>query len=975
MAPRKAHGQAAGPTQGGTKGGPPGVGSADAQSRLRGGFADQGALQTSVSIASHVEVVGVKRPSYGKERHLIKILSNVCEASVPEGMIYQYDVQIYVRRRWYLFDKMQNSFRDVFTPHTVYDGETVAFASHDLDLGISDKRQFDLMMDNGPEQPPKRFIICLTKSNVLNLEVLQRFTKGLQSYDNEAQKALTALHVTIQMTPSLKCHSRSRSFYMHETKSIGSGLLVRQGYFQSVRPTVDRNLIDVDIITGIMYKYGPLIPLCLESFSLHPSQAHQLESIMHVWSVVKQSSTMIFQSQQSLMLGLLVQLSMAILWNITGVNKGQTSIPSSNQQNAMYWMAEWDDEKAGFSLLIPRIRLLDKRSRFAFMTDTSPWTPRCTVEEADKILTAPGSPLEIETRVVNETVLKVWKNLWPSIRAFFLHSSKEHAHKTCVVYEKERYTFQEMLDIAVKCAAIFRDVYGIKKGDRVVICSRNFPSYYVVFWGCHLLGAVTALVNAWLPSELLRHCITLTKCSLIILDPERAERIEPIATDLKRASGASGYLVLEDHEGKGHWEGMDVWSKVFPNYVKDPGEILRDDPHIVPEDNATIIFTSGTTGLPKGVLSTHRGFLTYLFNSASVIGRDHIRRGVPIPSLPVPGTQDGILLSAPLFHATGCCTSIVQGRERYLSGRAAQLSGFPIEMITLGGAPVAPSLLRKSNECLSTCINVHSHSPVPIPIMINILNSGQAYGLTETNATCVGFYGPDYATNPGSCGFVTPVNEILIMKDDVRAATGVVGEIWLRGPNMMKGYYGDQAATDKVLTKDGWVMTGDLGYVDAGGYVYIKDRIKDIIIRGGENVDSVSVENALYTEHGVLEAAAVGVPDQRLGELVTALVTLKPGYRERINEKKLLATARKLLPKFAVPVMIILKDEEFERTRSGKIIKAQLRIIAREEWVRRTRDGSKARMRHCVIEETEYLVEFTIGPATTPLKSHLLTKR
>ncbi|PBK98193.1 long-chain-fatty-acid-CoA ligase [Armillaria gallica] len=589
------------------------------------------------------------------------------------------------------------------------------------------------------------------------------------------------------------------------------------------------------------------------------------------------------------------------------------------------------------------------------MTDAMLWTPRCSVEEADKILTAPGSPFEIETRVVNGRELKVWKNLWPSVRTFFLLSSKEHAHKTCVIYEKERYTFQEMVQMAVKCAAIFRDVYGVKKGDRVVICSRNFPSYYIVFWACHLLGAMTALVNAWLPSEPLRHCITLTKCSLIILDPERAELIEPIAADLKRESGASGYLVLEDHEGKGHWEGMDVWSKVFQNYLKDPGDILREDPHIVPEDNATIIFTSGTTGLPKGVLSTQRAFLTGLFNTASAIGRDYIRRGVPVPSSPVSGTQVGVLLPTPLFHITGTSATLsgafygvkVILMRKWNVGEAIRLckeedvvslagvpstitdladsplSGFPTEMITFGGAPVAPSLLRKSKEAFP-CASI-----------------GQAYGLTETNATSVGFYGPDYTAKPGSCGFVTPVNEILIMKDNIKAATGVVGEIWLRGPNMMSGYYGDQAATDKVLTKDGWVMTGDLGCVDEEGYVYIKDRIKDIIIRGGENVDSVSVENALYTEPGVLEAAAVGVPDKRLGELVTALVTLKPGYRGSINEKKLLATARKLLPKFAVPVMIVLKDGEFDHTPSGKIIKAQLRVMAREEWVRRSKDGGK----------------------------------
>ncbi|KAK0493335.1 argonaute-like protein [Armillaria luteobubalina] len=288
MAPRKAHGQAEGPTQGGTKRGPPCFDSADAHSRPRGGSADQGALQTSVSIAAHVVVVGVKRPSYGKEGRLIKVFANVCEASVPEGMIYQYDVQIYVGDddkektlnvsfNRSLFDKIQNLFQDVFTPCAVYDGKKIAFASHELDLGASDKRQFDLTMDNGPERPPKRFIVCLTKASVVNLEVLQRLTKGLQSYDSEVQKALNAFNVVVRMAPSLKYPSHGRSFYMLEAKSIGLGLSACQGYFQSVRPAVNRLLINVDTTTGIMYKDGPLMSLCLKYLGLRPNQAHQLD--------------------------------------------------------------------------------------------------------------------------------------------------------------------------------------------------------------------------------------------------------------------------------------------------------------------------------------------------------------------------------------------------------------------------------------------------------------------------------------------------------------------------------------------------------------------------------------------------------------------------------------------------------------------------------------------------------------------------
>ncbi|KAK0452900.1 uncharacterized protein EV420DRAFT_1645421 [Desarmillaria tabescens] len=523
------------------------------------------------------------------------------------------------------------------------------------------------------------------------------------------------------------------------------------------------------------------------------------------------------------------------------------------------------------------------------MTGPTHWKPRCSIEEADTILTAPGSPLEIETQDVDGRVLKVWKNLSPSVRAFFLHATKEHVGKTCVVYEKERYTFQQMLEMVVT-AAMFRDVYGVKKCDRVVICSRNLLSYYTVFWACHLLCAVTALVAAIRPSQALYHTYEM------YTDPERAEQIEPIAADLKRASGASGYLVLQDHEGKGHWEGWDGWSEAFLEYRKDPGEILRDDPRIIPEDNATIIFTSGTTGLPKGILSTQRAFLTFFFNSASTVGRDYIRRGVPIPSSLASGMNNGILLSSPLFHATGTSATLtgafygtkmilmikwnvaeavrlckeegvisLGGVPSLITDLAdSPLSGSPIEVITIGGAPVALSLLRRSKEAFP-------HATL-----------GQGYGSTETNATSVGF-----------------------------------------------------CSSKWVLTIDGWVMTGDLGCIDEEGYVYVKDRIKDIIIRGGESVDSWT------STMGVAGAGWRALPDERLGELVTALVTVKPRYHGKPSEKKLLETAKRLLPKFAVPIMIILKDGEFDHTPSGKTVKAQSRIIARKEWLRRRKEDTQ----------------------------------
>ncbi|KAK0472772.1 hypothetical protein IW261DRAFT_731841 [Armillaria novae-zelandiae] len=579
------------------------------------------------------------------------------------------------------------------------------------------------------------------------------------------------------------------------------------------------------------------------------------------------------------------------------------------------------------------------------------WTPRCSVEEADRILTGPGSLLEIETRIIDGRVLKVWKNLWPSLRHLFLHSVKKHSDKTYVVYEKERYTFQETLEKAVKCATILRDVYNVRKGDRVAICSHNCPNYLVVFWACHLLGAVTALVNMLLPLEPLRHCITLTKCKLIVLDTERADQIEPIGAELRLASGASAYLVIEDHEGKGHWEGMDMWSAVLSRHSTDHGDVLSEDPQISPEDDAAIIFTSGTTGLPKGVLSSQRAFLTPIFDMISLGGRDCLRRGEPFPQTASSGPQEGSLIPRMLSQAPLIILAMMgalHGRKMVLTRswnindavelfrtenivrltgtpsiirelRESAVPGISIKGIGCGGTPLAASQIQSFKEAFPNASFV------------------QLYGLTEMNAAAAGFTGLDYDARPDSCGWVFPVGEIMIIKDGVKVAPGMVGEIWLRGPNMMKGYYGDQAATDKVLTKDGWLMTGDLGRLDDQGYVYITDRIKDIVIRDGYNVDSVFVESALYTEPGVSETAVVGVPDERAGELPVAFVSLKHGYDGLINEEKLMETAKKLLPPYAVPVMVIVHDSGFDHTDSGKIIKAELRVVAQREWSRRTR--------------------------------------
>ncbi|KAF5388018.1 hypothetical protein D9615_000396 [Tricholomella constricta] len=257
----------------------------------------------------------------------------------------------------------------------------------------------------------------------------------------------------------------------------------------------------------------------------------------------------------------------------------------------------------------------------------------------------------------------------------------------------------------------------------------------------------------------------------------------------------------------------------------------------------------------------------------------------------------------------------------------SSLAGFPLDSLMFGGAP-APDLLA-----------ARAGQTFPNAVM------SQGYGLTETNSVAVSFAGADYSARPASCGLPCPVNDIMIMAGNTSAPVGEVGEVWLRGPNVMKEYWRDPGATEKALTKDGWLKTGDLGYLDRDGFLYIRDRIKDIIIRGGENIDSVSVENALYADNRVMEAAAVGVPHPRLGEIVAAVISVKPGFKGQLTEASLIATAAKSLPKFAVPVLIIIQDEPLERTESGKILKPELRKTARAAWEMRMKDdGSRTKL-------------------------------
>ncbi|KAF5321358.1 hypothetical protein D9619_001100 [Psilocybe cf. subviscida] len=240
--------------------------------------------------------------------------------------------------------------------------------------------------------------------------------------------------------------------------------------------------------------------------------------------------------------------------------------------------------------------------------------PHRSLQQTNDLLCAPGQLHELETRLIDGQLLRVYKNLWPSLRVFWLWAANEHKDAPYAVFEGQCHTFSQIFSRSLKAAAMFHDVYGVRKGDRVAICARNYPEYIVAFWATHLLGAISALPNAWSPLLTLQHCIVHTEAKLIIVDSARADVLEPVAPTLLAEAGASAILVIEPQEGKGVWQSMTSWGDALAAYKGDPRSVLSRDPAIVAEDDATILFTSGTTGMPKGVLSTQRQFLTNILN-------------------------------------------------------------------------------------------------------------------------------------------------------------------------------------------------------------------------------------------------------------------------------------------------------------------------------------------------------------------------
>ena len=544
-------------------------------------------------------------------------------------------------------------------------------------------------------------------------------------------------------------------------------------------------------------------------------------------------------------------------------------------------------------------------------------------------MTGPEGPFPILETQINGANRKVFGGLPANLRDYYV-TVAGHADKDCLVDEDRRLSFSEVLQKAASLSHALADQYDVRKGDRVALAMRNAPEWCISFMAITALGAVAVPMNSWWQGEELVYGMRDCGASLAILDGTRYARM-------------AGWLAGSDLPVLG----MDTGGVPLPadvdrleNLLDNTGVSGFPEIEIDPEDLAIILYTSGSTGKPKGVFSTHRNVISAVGTWIVAVSAMAAVQGTLGQE---PETQPAILLAVPLFHVTGLHSmfllSLAVGRKIVMMRKwdvdvALQL--IETEQIThINGVPTMSMEMmnhpRLADYKLSTLVDISSGGAArPAEQVAAIAERfpgampSVGYGLTETNAVgCISGQ-QDYIDRPGSVGRPTaPLVEIRIVNEQGEAVEqGEVGEICIHSPATAGGYWNCPEESAEVFT-DGWVRTGDAGYRDAEGFLYIVDRLKDIIIRGGENISCLEVEEALYSHVDIVEVAVFSLPDERLGEIVGATVMVAGGSELQGADIQGFLSSR--LAAFKIPQHLYLQNEPLPRIAAGKISKKQLR--------------------------------------------------
>jgi len=559
--------------------------------------------------------------------------------------------------------------------------------------------------------------------------------------------------------------------------------------------------------------------------------------------------------------------------------------------------------------------------------------------------TKPGTMYAVTNQTIGVVDYKVFANAFKNLREMYA-SSLENCHIyarklvewfgnqdwTFLVYEDERYSFEDAYHIAAGFSKQLINRFGIKPGDRVVIAMRNYPEYCLAFMAITAVGAIAVPLNSWWQGEELAHGVQDSEPALILADEQRMQRMLPHIENL-----ALPLLITRAEKP------LPEQARPLADYLF--REKLPEFPpvEVNPDNDAYIMYTSGSTGTPKGVVTTHRAIINAVMCwQMPIVGMlmtcphkiEQIR----------PRHRPSVLLSVPLFHVTGCVGGFLSSffiRQKVVMMRKwnpeAALRLVENERITrLGGPPMmtwefvnSPAFEAYDTSSL-TALGAGGAMRPPKHLKVLEKRMGRHiattnYGLTETTALGTSNAGENYRNKPASVGRpIPPLMEAKIVDEQGRTLpAGQTGEICFKSCANFRGYWKKEAETARAMLPGGWFRTGDVGYMDADGDIFIEDRRKEIVIRGGENISSREVEFALYDHPAVFEAVVFGLPDERLGEKVAAVVVLKPG--QQVNEEQLRAFLKGKLAAFKIPEHIRLQSDSLPKLGSGKVFKRKVR--------------------------------------------------
>jgi len=551
-------------------------------------------------------------------------------------------------------------------------------------------------------------------------------------------------------------------------------------------------------------------------------------------------------------------------------------------------------------------------------------------------LTGPGAPFEITTVEVGGAPIRNYLAAPPSVRELWL-STLAFADRDYLVYEDERTTYGEAHARVASIANWLMD-QGVRPGDRIAVAMRNYPEWMLIYWAGVSIGVAVVGMNAWWTAAEMAYGFKDSEPKVVFADAERIARIG-------EQPGMLGDAVL-----------VAVRTETAPADSVSFAEVLArggalPEVAVDPEADACIFYTSGTTGFPKGAQLTHRGCVSNLMNmmfsgQVTALATQRATGVIPDPDAPVPVPVT--LVTTPLFHVTanncGAYATTAAGGKmvlmyRWDAGEALKLiereristvSGVPVmarELVTHpdfgkhdtssllsvggGGAQIQPDLVDKIEKTVATA------------------RPNTGYGMTETCGIITSISGDFFVDKPASCGRAMPSFEAKVVDDaGNELPAGQPGELWVRGASVIKGYINRPDATAESIT-DGWLHTGDVARIDEEGFIFLVDRKKDMVLRGGENVYCAEVEATLHQHPAIAECCVFGVPDARLGEEVAAAIVLRPG--ETVSAEALRQHCIGLAAKHKAPRYVWLLNEPLPRNASGKFLKRELRDRLRLE--------------------------------------------